>query len=123
MRRFAACLTVVTLAALVYVYEEVEAVKTGYAIRRQEEAKTLLLDRGRALKFSIANLKAPHNLERKLLAQHITLASPKSWQTLVMPGAGGPRASEMAGTSPAIRVPFVAKFFVGTAQAEARESD
>ena len=123
MKRFTAFLVLITLAALTYVYEEVEAVRVGYAIRRQEEARTALLDRGRALRFSIAHLKAPHNLERKLLAQHITLASPKSWQTLLVSGAGEPRASGRAGTLPAGRMPFVTKFFVGTAQAEARESD
>ena len=122
MKRFTAALIVVTLAGLFYVYEEVQVVKIGYVIRKQEETRMLLLDRARALKYNISRLKAPNNLERKLLAQRIVLASPKSWQTLMI------ASSAQASARPALfqasfgRPSFFTKFFVGTAQAEARES-
>lgn len=120
MKRFLFGLACVTLAGLFYVYAQVEAVRIGYIINKQEQAKTQALDRARALKYNIARLKAPNNLERRLLAQRIQLESPKSWQTLVMPGANGARASmaRQAASQP----PFFARFFVGTAQAEAKES-
>ena len=122
MKRFTAALVVVTLAGLFYVYEEVAAVKIGYTIRKQEETRMLLLDRARALKYNISRLKAPNNLERKLLAQRIVLASPKSWQTLVIANsAKAPLKPELLSASFG-RAPFFTKFFVGTAQAEARES-
>ena len=122
MKRFLAALILVTVAGLFYVFEEVQAVRIGYTIRKQEETKTLLLDRARALKYNNSRLKAPNNLERRLLAQRIVLASPKSWQTLVI--AHSAQASSKAGFMPAsmVRPPFFSKFFVGTAQAEARES-
>ena len=120
MKRFVSLLVCVTLAGLFYVYEEVEAVKIGYAIRKKEETRTLLLDRARALKYNIARLKAPHVLEKKLLAQRIELRSPKSWQTLVFSGSARPQKKAMA--FPANPRPFFTKFFVGTAQAEAKES-
>lgn len=121
MTRFILVFVSLTVAGLFYVYEEVEAVKTGYVIRKQEEEKTLLLDRARALKYNIARLEAPHNLEKKLLAQRIVLGPPKSWQTLVLPGTGKSRVPAAAG-SPGGRPLFFTRFFVGTAQAEAKEA-
>ena len=121
MKRFVFLLTLVTCAGLFYVYTEVEAMKIGYTIRKQEEAKTLALDRARALKYNIARLKAPHNLERRLQAQRIELESPKSWQTLLMPGKAARPESGMLDSLMHYR-PVFAKFFVGTAQAEAKES-
>lgn len=121
MKRFAVSLLCVTLAALFYVSMEVEAMKTGYTIRKQEGIKTQLLDRGRALKYNIARLEAPSNLERKLMAQKIRLAPPKEWQTLVL--AGGNRVRPGVRTPNSFnQPPYFLKFFVGTAQAEAKES-
>lgn len=119
MRKFFAFVCTGTLAMLVYVYAEVAAVKTGYDIRKQEETKTLLSDRARALEYNIARMKAPGTLERKLEARKIVLESPKTWQTLVMPGRKPvrPAAEPMLA-----RAPFFTKFLVGTAQAEAKEA-
>lgn len=120
MIRYLCFLVVITCAALVTVFEEVEAVEVGYTIRKQEEIRVQALDRARALKYNIACLKAPQNLERRLAAQQILLESPKAWQTLVMPGTRG-------GVRPAVIEPamspssFLGRFFVGTAQAEAKE--
>lgn len=123
MKRFLAILLLSTFAGLFYVYEEVEAVKVGYFIRQQEQAKALALDRSRALKYNIARLKAPETLERKLQAQSIKLESPTSWQTLVTDDSLG-RGDRHPGLvrswfgNPA----FFTKFFLGTAQAEAKET-
>ena len=120
MKRFLMVLTLVTAAALFYVYQEVEAVKIGYTIRKQEETKMLFLDRARALKYNIARLKAPSNLERRLLSARIVLQSPKSWQTLVLTPSAAPKPgmADSLFSHPA----FLGKLFVGTAQAEAKES-
>ena len=121
MAKFVSFLLCATLAGLFYVYGEVEAVRIGYTIRQQQESKAQALDRSRALKYNIAHLKAPHNLERRLLSQHILLESPKAWQTLVLPDGSHPR--NPGGLDAASnRPPFFARFFVGTAQAEAKES-
>ena len=119
MKQFVALLLCATLAGLCYVYEEVEAVKIGYEIRKKDEKKTLLLDRARALKYNIAHLQAPHNLEKKLSAQRIELQAPKSWQTLVFADDRA-KGSGIAGNT--LNRPFISRFFVGTAQAEAKES-
>ena len=121
MRRFISVLVCTTLAGLFYVALEVEAVKVGYEIRRQEETKIQALDRARALKYNVARLKAPHNLERRLLAQRILLETPKEWQTLVL--SGGPRVhNALKAGLPINQQPFFTKFLVGTAQAEAKDS-
>jgi hypothetical protein len=120
MKRFITCLLLVTAAALFYVYQEVEAVKVGYMIRKQEETKTLYLDRARALKYNIARLKAPNNMERRLLNARIVLQAPKSWQTLVISPSTVKQPN--AATSFLSRPPLFSRLLVGTAQAEAKES-
>ncbi len=119
MRRFFAVIAIATTASLLYVSQEVEAVKIGYTIRKQEETKTQFLDRGRALKYNIAKLKAPNTLEKRLTAQKISLQSPKSWQTLVISSGAQKRASEPSLLS---QPPILSKIFMGTARAEAKES-
>ena len=120
MKRFLWFLICITLASLFYVYEEIEAVRVSYTIRKLEESKGQMLDRARALKYNIARLKAPHNLEKKLLAERIQLESPKSWQTLVL--SDGKDARDRMAQASFQRTPLFTKFFVGTAQAEAKES-
>ena len=120
MKRFLAGLFLVTVAALSYVYQEIEAVKVGYGIRRQEETRIQYLDRARALRYNIARLKSPENLERRLSAQRIVVQVPRSWQTLVMASSGAkhPSLQNALWKNP----PIFGKLFVGTAQAEAKEN-
>ena len=120
MKKFLAMLSLAVMAALFYVSQEVDAVKIGYTIRKQEETKTMLLDRSRALKYNIARLKAPNTLEKRLIAQKINLQSPKSWQTLVISPASAQK--QAAARSLLNNAPILTKFIVGTAQAEAKES-
>ena len=121
MSRFLCLVGMLTLTGLFYVYEEVEAVKIGYHIRLQQETKVRALDHTRALKYNIARLTAPQNLEKKLLAQHIQLESPKAWQTLILPG--GVSAGRPVATASAVqRAPLFSRFLIGTAQAEAKEA-
>ena len=122
MRRFAAFVVCMTLAGLMYVTAEVEAVKIGYAIQKQEQMKVQALDRARALKYNIARLEAPHNLERKLQAQRIQLESPRQWQTLVVPGSAGAGRAQISQQSFFQGPRLFGRFFMGTAQAEAKES-
>ena len=121
MRRFLAMVALGTIASLGYVSQEVEAVKIGYTIRKQEETKTLFLDRARALKYNIARLKAPNTLEKRLTAQKISLQSPKTWQTLVI-SSGEAQRKPAAEASLLSSSPMLGKLFMGTAQAEAKES-
>ncbi len=120
MTRFLAILVSVTVAGLLYVYTEVEAVTLGYRIRKQEEMKTQILDRSRTLRYQVSNLKSASELEKTLAARRVELEQPKEWRTLVLAGAKAP-VTEPAVTS-FFRQGLWNKFFIGTAQAEARES-
>ena len=122
MRRFTVFVIGLTAACLAYVYAEVEAVKIGYFIQKQEQVRVQALDRARALKYNIARLEAPHNLERKLQAQRIRLESPRQWQTLVVSGSQGLSRPQISPTSFFQGTHFFSRIFVGTAQAEAKES-
>lgn len=123
MKRFVAAIVLATLASLSYVHFEVEAVTTGYQIRKQEETKIRILDRQRALQYNIASLQAPHNLERRLQAQKIVLQSPKSWQRLVVAGpANAERSLVKPNPLAAGGFPWIGRLFLGTAQAEAKEA-
>ncbi len=121
MKRFVAGVVLVTIACLAYVYAEVQTFKVGYTIRRQEEMKTLLLDRARALKYNISRLKSPENLEKRLMAQKVLLSSPKTWQTLILTDRPAQRREDWmhAGW---MHPSVITKFFVGTAEAQAKES-
>ena len=121
MKRFISAVALATMACLVYVYAEVQTFKIGYTIRRQEEMKTQLLDRARALHCNIARLKSPANLERRLTAQKVLLESPKTWQTLVMAGHA-PVRREMFAQSLWNHPSVLSRFFIGTAEAQAKES-
>ena len=121
MKRFMAALVLVTISCLVYVYAEVQTFKIGYTIRKQEDMKTQLLDRARALKYNIARLKSPANLERRLIAQKVMLASPKSWQTIVMMPQT-PASPQMFAQSVWSHPTVLARLFMGMAEAQAKES-
>ncbi len=120
MKRFLMAVVLTTAAALFYVSQEIESVKIGYTIQKQQETKIQYLDRARALKYNIARLRAPNNLERRLTAQRIILQSPKSWQTLMI--ASKPVAPPSVAESFLTRSPLFGKLLVGTARAEAKES-
>lgn len=122
MKRLAAILILTTLTGLFYVYEEIEAVKIGYEIRKQEQDKTVQLDLMRGLKYNIARLKAPEVLERQLLAQNIKLESPKSWQKLSAQTGSGVVSKKALMAKAWLNPGMFAKFFLGTAQAEAKET-
>ncbi len=119
MKRFVTAVALVTAACLVYVYAEVQTFRIGYTIRRQEETRSQLWDRARALKYNIARMKSPANLERRLLAQKVTLSSPKTWQTIVMGQA--PARHEVFAKS-LWSQPILSRLFLGTAEAQAKES-
>ena len=120
MTRFLTAVIFFAVAGLSCVYTEVEAVKIGYYIQKQEDMKTSMIDRARALTYNIARLKAPGNLERKLAVQKIVLQARKQWRTLVMPDQV--RLARESLMKPFVEVPQVAKFFIGTARAEAKET-
>lgn len=122
MKRFTATLTLMTMAGLLYVYTEVEAVKTGYAIRKQEEVRTQLVDKQRSLRYNVANLKSSSSLEKQMLDKHVELSSPKEWKTILLPAQGPVKQGHSKPFLHFFEQPLFSRLFIGTAQAEAKES-
>ncbi|MEI8345263.1 MAG: hypothetical protein WCG06_04245 [Candidatus Omnitrophota bacterium] len=122
MKKFVAGLVVATSAGLLYAHLEIEAVKIGYTIQKQEQAKSQLVDRARALKYNIAKMKAPGNLERRLSARRVVLESPKTWQTLWVAPAESKIAQRRSFAAPLLTGIPISKLFIGTAQAESKDS-
>ena len=121
MKRLTFFVIATTLACLFYVFQEVEAVKVGYRIRKQMEEKTQLLDHARNLKYNISRLKAPADLQKRLSDRNIVLGAPQAWQTLVLSQNG---TLQKPAVAPQVLRPssFIGKIFIGTAQAEAKDS-
>lgn len=79
MRLFRTVLFVVfvTLAALIYVHQQVELVKLSYAIECKEKKLKDVLDRRESLGYNIDNLESPFRLEQVLLSRKIEVGFPR----------------------------------------------
>lgn len=75
-------IAVVTLAALIYVHQQVELVKLSYAIDYKEKNLEDMLDRKQNLEYNINNLEAPSRLEKVLVSRKVDIAFPKRSQVV-----------------------------------------
>lgn len=75
--KFMISIAMVTLAALIYVHQQVELVKISYAISTKEMDLEDMLDRRESLGYNIKELESPSRLERVLVSRKIDIAFPK----------------------------------------------
>jgi hypothetical protein len=80
--RYIVILGVVTLAALVYVHQQVELVKLSYEIDCKEKKLKEMLDRKGILRYNISNLESPSRLEKVLLERKVSVSYPKKGQII-----------------------------------------
>jgi hypothetical protein len=66
-----------TLAALVYVHQQIELVKLSYSIEYKERKLRDVLDRRESLGYNINNLESPGRLEKVLTSRNIDVSFPK----------------------------------------------
>ena len=114
----------VTFAALVYVHQQIEAVKLSYAIDNKEKRLEYMLDQKCSLEYNINNLSAPSRLERTLLSRKIDLAFPKRGQIVRAANApwnGGNSRVRTAGIEQKINRFGILEFFGLRAEAQAKE--
>ena len=78
--RLLICMFIATLAALIYVHQQVEIVKLSYAIDSKEKKVKDMLDYKDSVSYTIENLESPSRLEKILLAKNIDVAFPKAAQ-------------------------------------------
>ena len=116
---------ILTLAALVYVHQQIELVKLGYEIDCKEKRVKEMLDRREITRYNISNLESPSRLENALLSKKVLVMYPKQGQIIML--ANAPSYSKGVSllniSDFAERVPLfrLFDFLAGRAEAHARE--
>jgi len=82
--RYVISMTIVTVAALVYVHQQIELVKLGYTIDCKEKLYKEMLDRRDIMRYNISNLESPSRLENVLLSKKVTVSYPKNAQIIIL---------------------------------------
>ncbi len=78
-------LGIVTACMLLYVHQHIAIILFSYDINKKEEVLTEIKDVNKNLKFQLASLKSPTNLEEKLAAANINLVLPQEVKVLRVP--------------------------------------
>ena len=74
-------LTVIfVLLGILYVWQNVQAVKIGYHIKKKERSVQDLQKQLRSLEVIVSRLKMPREIKKNLLENNINLTVPQSWQ-------------------------------------------
>ena len=116
---------IITVAALLYVHQQIELVKLSYEIDCRDKQVKELLDRREILRYNISNLEAPSRLENVLSLRKVPVSYPKRGQVILLSKA--PAQSRIA---PFLSVPAFEErmpalklfdFLLGRAEAHARE--
>lgn len=84
--KFIVSMTIITLAALVYVHQQIELVKLSYAIDQKEKKVEHMLDYKEGLGYNIKELENPSRLEKVLVARKIDMVFPKRGQVVTVRG-------------------------------------
>ena len=78
--KYVVSIGIITLAALIYVHQQVELVKLSYTIDCKEKALKTIIDRREMLRYNISNLESPSRLEKVLSSRNINVSLPKRAQ-------------------------------------------
>ena len=123
--RYVISITVLTVAALVYVHQQIELVKLGYTIDCKEKLYKEMIDRRDIMRYNISNLESPSRLENALLSKKVTVSYPKNGQVVILSKAASyTMGLPILGISALEeRTPFFRffDFLTGRAEAHARE--
>lgn len=118
-------ITIFTIAALVYVHQQIELVKLSYEIDCKEKKVKEMVDRRDILSYNIFNLESPSRLESALLSKKVAVSYPKRGQVVILSKA--PlylRALPVLNISNLEEKTPIFRFFdflIGRAEAHARE--
>ena len=75
-------LCVITIAALIYVHQNIELIKLSYAIDSKEKRLSVLLDQKEKLIYNLNNITSPSQLERVLVTKHVDVEYPHKEQVI-----------------------------------------
>jgi len=123
LSKFFIILIVCTMAAMLYVRQQVEATKLGYEINSQQVALDEMLDQRQMLLYNVYNLKSPENLQESFAKKYkkpgeFKIAGNK--QIVVLSGANQNNKNIQQAKKNA---PRLANFFGLTSLAEAKTQD
>lgn len=123
--RYIISIGVFTLAALVYVHQQIELVKLGYEIDCKEKMVKEMLDRREIMRYNISNLESPSRLENALSSKKVLVMYPKKGQVVMLAkaseysrGVSLLNISDLGERMPLFRL---FDFLGGRAEAHARE--
>lgn len=121
MSKFFTILIICTMAAILYVRQQVEATKLGYQINQQQATMDEMLDQRQMLLYNVYNLKSPENLQESFSKNYKKSDEFKiagNRQIMVLSGA-------KAGSNAVVKksAPRLANIFGFTSLAEAKTQD
>ena len=122
--RSIASIAVVTIAALVYVHQQVELVKLSYSIESKEKKLKDMLDHKERLDYNINNLEDPARLEKILMSKNIDVAFPGKYNVVKVAKLADRSAEDRLRSSSIDRkfnVFGIADFLSPRAEAQAKE--
>jgi predicted membrane metal-binding protein len=82
--RFLVLMSLLTVACLGYLAQEMAIIRVNYQLQGQEKRITHLLDQNKILRYNNAVLKSPVYLEKKVLARQKNFELPYTWQLVRM---------------------------------------
>ena len=123
--KYVISIVIVTLAALVYVHQQVELVKLSYSIDCKEKALKTIIDQREILRYNISNLESPSRLEKILSSRNINVSLPKRAQIIrlvkVPPYIDGGKLLGVSGLEDRAGIFRFFDFLGGRVEAHARE--
>ena len=122
--RSIASIAVVTIAALVYVHQQVELVKLSYSIESKEKKLKDMLDHKERLDYNINNLEDPARLEKILMSKNIDVAFPGKYNVVKVAKLTDRSAEDRlrsSGIDKKFNVFGIADFLSPRAEAQAKE--
>ena len=69
-------ITTFAFLAVIYVHQEVEIFKTSFAINKNRQELSFLLDQYRSLIYNLSRLESPDRIEKELSSKEIVLCMP-----------------------------------------------
>ncbi len=116
---------IITLAALVYVHQQIELVKLGYEIDCKEKKLKEMVDHKEILRYNISNLESPSRLENALSSKKVSVVYPKKGQIIMLARAPsyvkGDKLLSVSGLGERVGIFRLFDFLGDRAEAHARE--
>lgn len=85
LRYFVITLSIITILALAYTWQETEIIRLAYLENQKNKALRELLDINYSLRYNLISLKSSSNLGKKLLGESAKFEMPKPAQIEVLP--------------------------------------